>query len=489
MGSGAHPEHAVRRVGDDAVRGDERVDGAPVPQRAADALRAGVIAQHRYRARHVGLVRPHRRQQLVQPRAARVRRRLRAHRDVLRIARELALEVVRERHAVGVLRDAHRRRRAGRPLHDGRSPLRVGHEHEVRDHHRLCLEERDRLVHVVRSLEHVTQREDHRLSFHARLSRPRTINDDGDPLRIHSGHHADEPRPGDAGKRDGAVLAHEEHGLVPIELVTRLEVERPPEQRMAVGGRARSEHERRAADERRVLEAERDVVERVEEDQAMVRRQVGGERIGLEPFGLRGELAPPRLGEAAIDVAVADAPHVHHERARGGDRNEVLEVSPERPLVVDHLFSEQPRVRRADAFGRPLEVHLADPPSKARVRAAEAEDAVLDDRAFGVSGAIAGGSMRVAKTATAAWPASGTPRSRRGRRASFAVADARLSELGLSAHRVEPSSNYNVDSTPRRRSAPGRARDRSARRARPRAGTRPRSAPRRWASPSPRRAG
>ena len=85
---------------------------------------------------------------------------------------------------------------------------------------------RDRLVRVVRALEHVAEREDHRLPS-VRGSRARA------PFTTTATPSAFIPvitpmSPGHATLANGIApsLAHEEHGLVAVEHVARLEVER-----------------------------------------------------------------------------------------------------------------------------------------------------------------------------------------------------------------------------------------------------------------------
>lgn len=108
-----------------------------------------------------------------------------------------------------------------------------------------------------------------------------------------------------------------------------------------------------------MLEAERDVVERMEEDHPRIRRHVLRERIGREGAGLGGDLAPSGLGKSRLDVAVAIASCVEHQDACGRERNDVAEAAPDDLLVGAHPIAEQRRVLRADLLRRAREVRDA----------------------------------------------------------------------------------------------------------------------------------
>ena len=110
-----------------------------------------------------------------------------------------------------------------------------------------------------------------------------------------------------------------------------------------------------------MLEAERDVVDGVEKDEPLIARHLGRERVGLQAKRLGGELATAIARDGLIDVAVAHAAHVHHERARGRQRHEMRKGLPELPFVFDHVIAKQLRVRKTQHFGRALQVHLAHP--------------------------------------------------------------------------------------------------------------------------------
>src|ERR1019366_8739797 len=148
--------------------------------------------------------------------------------------------------------------------------------------------------------------------------------------------------------------------LVPVEEIAGFEVERAREENMSVGGGALVEREARAPDERRVLERQRDVVEGVEEHHALLGRHSSGERIGLERGGLRRELAPPRLGDAAIHVPEPKSAVIFDADARDPPRDVLLVLEPELPLFREHAVPEQPPVRCADPFRRALQVHAGD---------------------------------------------------------------------------------------------------------------------------------
>ena len=102
--------------------------------------------------------------------------------------------------------------------------------------------------------------------------------------------------------------------------------------------RSRVEGEARAADERRVLERQRDVVERVEEHHALVRRHPVRERIGLQRERLGRELAPARLGDSAVDVPEAKAAVVHDADARDPPGDVALELPPELAFFGQHAL-------------------------------------------------------------------------------------------------------------------------------------------------------
>src|SRR5262249_34497483 len=120
----------------------------------------------------------------------------------------------------------------------------------------------------------------------------RAVYDGGEAFPVHAAHDSDEPRPGYRGERDLAVLPHQEDGFVAVELLD-VEIECPREDRRRRGGRA-GKGERRAADERRMLVAEGDVVERRQVDEALEGVEAVAIRVRNECRGSGRELAPPR---------------------------------------------------------------------------------------------------------------------------------------------------------------------------------------------------
>jgi hypothetical protein len=149
------------------------------------------------------------------------------------------------------------------------------------------------------------------------------VHDDAEALEVEAAHGADEAGPRDGRVRDAALLAHEEDGLSGRRRWGRPRSRSCARGRVAARGRAVGEGEARAPEERRVLEGEHDVVERLEEHEAVVRGHEALVRIGREPEGLRRDLAPPLVGHAAIDRAELQAAHVDDEPAEGRHRDEV----------------------------------------------------------------------------------------------------------------------------------------------------------------------
>ena len=129
------------------------------------------------------------------------------------------------------------------------------------------------------------------------------------------------------------------------------EVERARDQNVAVDGFRRPDAEARATDERRVLERQGHVVERVEKQHALVGGHPRIKRIRLKGQRLRGELSPPWVGQAAIEVVVANAAVVVDGHAREPDRNVARVFAPELLLARDHRIPKQPAVCGADGFG------------------------------------------------------------------------------------------------------------------------------------------
>jgi hypothetical protein len=120
-----------------------------------------------------------------------------------------------------------------------------------------------------------------------------------------------------------------------------------------------------------VLERERDVVERVEEDEALVRREEARVRVGREGGRPGGDLAAAIVGHAAIDAAKREARDIHEERTRRRERDVALELPVERALVLDHLRVEKASVLMADLLGRAGEAHLEDLASVTGIGGAE----------------------------------------------------------------------------------------------------------------------
>ena len=125
-------------------------------------------------------------------------------------------------------------------------------------------------------------------------------------------------------------------------------------------GRAAGRSEARAAHHRRVLEAERDVVERVQIDEPLVSREVALERVWREGAGLRCDLLQSIARHRLVGAAVNDARDVEDEPAQRRHRHELLERGVELRLARHHLVVEQARVLLADLLRRTTETHLED---------------------------------------------------------------------------------------------------------------------------------
>ena len=155
---------------------------------------------------------------------------------------------------------------------------------------------------------------------------PWTTTDDA--LGVHPRHHADEAGPRHAREGNRAVLLHEENDLVAVEEIAGLEVERARDEGVPVRGGLAVEGEARAPDERRVLQLQRDVVERVEEHHALVARHPVGERVRLQGERLGSDFPTTCLGHPSIDVHEAETAVVHDSDARDPPRDVALELPP-----------------------------------------------------------------------------------------------------------------------------------------------------------------
>src|SRR5262249_27358941 len=133
----------------------------------------------------------------------------------------------------------------------------------------------------------------------------------------------DQAWPGDRRVRDAPRLPHEEDGFAAIEDRSRLEVEVAGEDRAASFEGAAREREARATEERRMLEREGDVVERLQEHEAVVRGEEVRERIGRKGARLRGDFSAPGLWHALVHVAKLEPRDVHDEPAQRRDRHVV----------------------------------------------------------------------------------------------------------------------------------------------------------------------
>ena len=99
-----------------------------------------------------------------------------------------------------------------------------------------------------------------------------------------------------------------------------------------------------------MLERERDVVERVQVEEALVGGEEAREGIGLEAERARRDFAHALRAHAEIDVAVAGLGEIEQDLSQERGRNLRVEAIQQDPLVLDHLVVEQPRVRIADGL-------------------------------------------------------------------------------------------------------------------------------------------
>ena len=236
-GPDADPEDARGRVGDDAVRRDERVDGAAVAEGTANRPCAGVVAED-------GEARSQ--ESAASGRdARRGARRARAPGDASTSSRGRAGSSGRSRSGPSkwfVTRGRSRARRARTP--GRRAPARRRRTLPAPSATNTMCETMTRCARRMppprpcRAARSSTSRSENATGIpsRARLPRARPVHDDGDALRVHPRHDPDEPGPGHARERDRAVLAHEEDGLVAIEDVPGLEVERAPDEHVPVRG-------------------------------------------------------------------------------------------------------------------------------------------------------------------------------------------------------------------------------------------------------------
>jgi hypothetical protein len=190
-------------------------------------------------------------------------------------------------------------------------------------------------------------------------------------LVIHAADHAHEPWPGHRGERDLPGFFDEEHGLLAIEDVD-LEVEGARQQRAAASSAFAGKHEGRAADERRMLERQRDVVERVQVREALEGREQTGVRIGLESQRPRSDLGAPLGGEAVRDVAVADLRQIEQRSPQQRSRHRFAERIQQDALVLDHFRIQEPRLRVSDRDRVAAQPHLEQGPALHHERLAEA---------------------------------------------------------------------------------------------------------------------
>ena len=209
---------------------DQRVDRVPVAERKLGAAGATPIAEQGHRRGNVGFV-AQLAHDLVAAFPTSQRRRLEPHPLVFWIGGARALEVVGHDRPLAEAPDVGRL--SGDPFHGDDVPARVGDDDDVA-HHRLPLaERRDRLLRGSRPPERPPQGVHHRLSFGSRLPGARAVHDDRNALCVHAADDSHEARPGHRGEGNGAVLEHEEHRLLFVVDVVRLEIERPRQQRVA----------------------------------------------------------------------------------------------------------------------------------------------------------------------------------------------------------------------------------------------------------------
>jgi hypothetical protein len=181
-----------------------------------------------------------------------------------------------------------------------------------------------------------------------------------DALRIHCGHDTQEPGPRDAREGDRAIFPHEEDGLVTVDGLSRLEVEGACDNHVPIRGFRRCEGEARAPEEGRLFERQSNVVERIKKDHPLVGWHSICERVGLVSKRLGCQLVAPRLGDAFVEVPVAEETPVDDSDARDPPGDMPLVLAPELGLVGDHPVSQEAGVLGADRFGRPFQVHLTE---------------------------------------------------------------------------------------------------------------------------------
>ncbi len=201
----------------------------------------------------------------------------------------------------------------------------------------------------------------------------RAVNDHREPLSAHAADDTHQAGPGHRRERDLSVLADEEHCFLLVVEIVDVEVEGAGEDRRSFGGRAR-EREGRAADQRRSLVGERDVVEGVQIDEPLERVEAIAKRIGAESGSGPGELTASRIGHRCCEVSIRELADVEQERAGGAARYLLLEEAPDDPFGLDHLVVKEGSVGGADLLRRPSETDLQDLADRAHRGATRAPD-------------------------------------------------------------------------------------------------------------------
>ncbi len=307
-----NPEDALGEVGDHRVRRHDRIERVAVPERHGRVADARAVAQHRDRRRGVDPA-ASALDELAHAGVARESRRQVADARVFRVVFQgRRAVVVREYRRGRVADDAERAARRALD-HRGLAGLAVGDQEDVRRHRRVALDDGDRLVERTGTLEHGTGREHDGHARAVELAGAAAVHVDPDAFRVHPGDDAGHAGPADGHVRNFARRRHDRDDLVVVEPGVDVKIEVAADDRMAVRRTGSGGDERRACENRRVLERERDVVERVQVDEALVRRE--HERVGVGvPGTLAEDLGAPIGGKAAIEIAIARA----HDRAHDG---------------------------------------------------------------------------------------------------------------------------------------------------------------------------